>query len=54
MKELRRIRTLILALSIASFGTTLGAVEITGTWVGKEKCDCFNNSDGKFKERFNE
>jgi len=35
-----------------SFVATARSVDITGTWVGKEKCKCFNNVEGKFTERF--
>lgn len=40
------------ALSVLIAGVNAGAVDITGTWQGKEKCKCFNNVDGKFTERF--
>ena len=51
MKVTRMLRTLVLAVILAALGTTAGAVDMEGTWEGKERCDCFNEVDGKSTER---
>lgn len=40
------------ALTLTAVASNARAVDITGTWTGKEKCKCFDNTDGKFKEKF--
>jgi len=52
MKILGCIGTFIIALTLVALATTAGAVDITGTWEGKETCKCFNNVNGKFTEKF--
>ena len=52
MKSLKSIGSVALTLIIVSLGTAAWAVDITGTWLGKEKCKCFNNVNGKVTERF--
>jgi hypothetical protein len=48
----RTIASTAFALNVLIVGVTAGAVDITGTWQGKEKCKCFNNVDGKLTQRF--
>ena len=51
MNKLHKVGTFLVALMIVALGTTAGAVDITGTWEGKETCKCFNNVDGKFTRK---
>lgn len=46
------IRSLILILFPLVFATTVQAVDTTGTWTGRERCDCFNDGVGKFREYY--
>jgi len=52
MTQLKKIGNVGAFLFIIATGTTASAVDITGTWSGKEKCKCFNSVDGKVTERF--
>ena len=45
MTMARLLRGLVLALVGAAFATAAGAVDMTGTWEGRESCHCFNEVD---------
>lgn len=51
MHKHQNLGTFVVALMIVALPTTAGAVDITGTWEGKETCKCFNNVDGKFTRK---
>jgi hypothetical protein len=52
MRKLKSFVNLGVGLIIVTLGTSAWAVDITGTWSGKEGCKCFNDVDGKVTERF--
>ena len=52
MRTAHLLRTLVLTLVGAVFATAAGAVDMTGTWEGQERCNCFNAVDGRFTERY--
>ena len=52
MKMVCMLRALVLTFILVAFGTTAEAVDMTGTWTGRERCDCFNDVQGKFTERW--
>ena len=53
MKMVRVLRALILTVMLAALGTPAEAVDMTGTWEGKERCGCFDEAGGKSTERYN-
>lgn len=52
VKMARMFRALLLTLVMVVIGTTAEAVDMTGTWVGRERCACFDPVDGKSTERY--
>ena len=55
MRMERVFRVVGLVALVAALGTTgAEAVDMTGTWTGRERCDCFNDVAGRFTERYND
>ena len=52
MKMVRVLRALVLTVILAALGTPASAVDMTGTWAGRERCACFDPVDGKSTERY--
>ena len=52
MNMARMLRTLMWILIMLVLGATAGAVDMTGTWAGRERCACFNPTQGNFTERY--
>jgi len=47
-------RYLIAILFSFGFASAVQAVDTTGTWTGRERCDCFNDEVGKFREYYSD
>ena len=54
MRTILMLRTLVLSLILTGLGTTAQAVDMTGTWTGKETCTCFNDVAGKSTEHYSD